>query len=187
MEGKRIGLDLDGVLYPFQTVCYDIIASNHGYDFGEIEFWDRTYRSNRFYGKHREEVEKIVADPNSYMEAEINRKDFLVLWELVGDQDNKLFFVTARPEHLKPVTQLWLAHSSVPDRQNLFMGYEDKVQIVKDLELDIFVDDRDYITKELEAVTNAYRYFSSYLTYEKMVDADTSYLFNLSQLLSLEI
>lgn len=187
MYNKRIGLDLDGVIYPFQTICYDKIAKQHNYTMGEIEFWSRTYRSNRFYGKHRKEIDKIVADPNSYMEATINEKDLLVLLELSEDQDNELFYVTARPEHLKPVTQLWMFHNDIPDSHNLYVGYKDKVQIVRELGLDIFVDDRDYITKELRAVTNAYRYFASYLTYKKIIDADTDYIFNLSQLLSLEI
>ena len=185
MKNKRIGLDLDGVLYPFPIVCYDILNKKHNFGFDEIEFWSRTKRSNRFYGKHRVEVDKIVADPNTYFAAHLSDDTKKVLNKLADK--NELFYITARPPHLKPVTELWFNYNDIPCKKNLYIGYHSKREIVQELKLDILVDDRDYIIEEVKDITNAFRFWSSYLTEDDVLDSHSKYISDLSELLTINI
>lgn len=185
MERKRIGLDLDGVLYPFSTICFDIIKEKHNYNFDEIEFWSRTYRSNRFKGKHREEVDAIVSDPNTYIVQMMHPNDVLVLMNLKA-MGNELFYITARGNHLQPVTDLWLRASGAPFVDNLYVGYDEKTPLIKLLNLDVYVDDRAGIVQDASAVTDAYLFHAPYLTGENLLDSGLPYLSKLNSLLLLE-
>ena len=89
-KNKKLGFDIDGPLFPFSTVCFELINQRHQYNFGEVEFWARKNRSNRFYGKHRIEIEKIVSDPRTYIEPRVHNVTKEVLWELA--EDNEIFY-----------------------------------------------------------------------------------------------
>jgi len=183
--GKKIGLDLDGVLYPFSTVCFDIIKEKHGYKFDEIEFWSRTYRSNRFKGKHSKEVDAIVYNPNTYIIQMMLTKDVLILRNLEA-MGNELFYITARRNHLQPVTDLWLRASGAPFVENLYVGYKHKTELIKELNIDVYVDDRINIVEDALAVTDAYLFHAPYLTDEVILDSGLPYISTLNSLLLLE-
>ena len=184
MEGKRIGLDLDGVLYPFSTVCFNLINEAHGYKFDEIEFWRRKRSSNRFFGKHREEIDRFVRDPNTYLGAQVDINDIRVLNSLA--MYNEIFYITARSLHLEPVTKLWLMSNGIPHEENLFMGYSDKKDIIKELKIDVYVDDREEIVRDVMKVTDAYLFHAKYLTREDVINSGLPYISTLNSLLLLE-
>ncbi|HDK25503.1 MAG TPA: hypothetical protein ENG48_00245 [Candidatus Atribacteria bacterium] len=186
LQNKRIGFDLDGVLYNWQSIAFHLINKKHNYKFGEREFWSRKARSNRFYGKHRQEIEDIASDPNTYFMEELSNINKEVL-RILKSKGNELFYITARPEHLRPVTELWLNANEVPDKHNLFMPYPEKTDIIKELKLDVYLDDRDYIIQDALGITNAYLFWATYLSRSDMIKSGLPYLTNLKSLLYLEL
>lgn len=183
MKEKKIGLDLDGVLYPFQTICYTMIAQKHNYNMGEIEFWRRKRNSNRFYGKHREEIDAIVKEPNSYYRYSLIDYTSKILLNLKA-MGMEFFYITARPEHIAPVTSMWLSNN-VPDAHNLFIGHAEKKSIIEELNIDIYVDDRANIIEDVMSVTDAYLFQSSYLTLENVRATGLPYITSLYSLYNL--
>ena len=186
-KNKKLGFDLDGPLFPFSTVCFEKINRKHQYDFGEVEFWSRKNRSNRFYGKHREEIDRIVADPRTYMEPAVHNTAKSVLNILSKEYGNEIFYVTARGENLRPITEMWL--SELPNPDNLFMGYHYKVDIIRDLELDFYTDDRHNIIIDILASglkTDARLFWADYLSYNDVIYSGLPYLLNIKELLAEE-
>lgn len=183
IEGVRLGFDLDGPLFPFSTVCFEQINRKHNYEFGEMEFWSRKRRSNRFYGKHRKEIERIVADPRTYIEPPVHNVDKEVLWKL-SDAGKEMFYITARSDHLRPVTELWLA--DLPNPENLWTGMEHKTDLIIELGLDFYTDDREGIIKDvLEKTPNidARLFWAHYISYSELQESGVPYLVNMKQLL----
>lgn len=186
-KNKKLGFDIDGVLFPFSTVCFELINRKHSYDFGEMEFWSRKNRSNRFYGKHREEIERIVADPRTYIEPRVHNVVKEVLWTLADGYNNEIFYITARDKHLEPVTDMWL--DDLPNTENLFIGHHEKTDLIRELKLDFYTDDRAGIVRHaienIEGI-DARLFWADYLSYNDVVESGLPYLFNIKHLLNLE-
>lgn len=175
---------MDGVLFPFSTACFERINRKYDYDFGEVEFWARKNRSNRFYGKHREEIERIVADPRIYIDPPVHNVVKEVLWTLAREYGNEIFYITARAPHLQPATELWLA--DLPNAENLYMGMEYKTYLIRDLELDFYTDDRESIIRDVlenEPDVDSRLYWADYMSYDKFINSGLPLLYHVKQLL----
>ena len=55
---------------------------------------------------------------------------------------HRIHFVTARDEIMREVTLEWMNHYNIPMDTISFLGSHDKVNKAKDLESDIFIEDR---------------------------------------------
>lgn len=85
----------------------------------------------KFYDKHGEEIhgDNIARE---------NAKE--VLNDL--DKDHNIYYVTARPEKYKEVTENWLYSNGLPKAPVYMMGHHNKGEIAKELNCDFFVEDR---------------------------------------------
>lgn len=158
MNNKNIGLDLDGVLYPFTRVVYDRMVKHYSETMSYTDFW--------YYARQKNYMQKIIKmfvnTPEIYLEGNISNINKEVLSILVN-QGNELFYITARPKFLMEVTKLWMMENNLPYRKNLMVGQSKKSRAIQDFECDIFVDDREHVIQEIRDKTFAVRYLSDYL------------------------
>lgn len=83
MKNKKIGLDLDGVIYPFQKVVYDILVSHHFLEMSYKNFW----LFARTDGYMQREITDLVNSHDTYLIENISTKTKkqsrnLFLWEM---------------------------------------------------------------------------------------------------------
>jgi len=161
MKNKKIGLDLDGVLYPFAEIAHKVLKERHGFEWGLKDFWARELQV-KYY---EPEIKAIAQDSNTYCIEEIDPYIPVVLNQLVA-MGNTIYYITARGKKHREVTEWWLTESGVPFIENLHLGKHHKAPIAKELGLDVFVDDRDFVVRQVGKVTLALRYYSKYMTEE---------------------
>jgi len=181
MRNKRIGLDLDGVLYPFPEIAYERIKKEHGLDESLLEFWAKSRKSKYFDA----EISAIANDSSTYATGGISLYNIMVLKELVA-MSNELFYITARGKKHLQVTQEWMARDGIPQAENLYIGKHHKASLVAELGLDVFVDDREYVIKSVGKVTLALRYFGTYMT-EAYWKESPNGISSLGELIGMEI
>ncbi|MCL7747210.1 hypothetical protein [Halalkalibacter alkaliphilus] len=139
MIKKRMGLDIDGTVTDPNTFIpylnkhfkksltlddlteYDLTSV---LDISEKQFWD-------WMGKH----EALI-----YKEAELAAHAELTLHEWTKHHD--LIYITARRSHLAEITQHWFLTKSVPFDHIELVGKHDKLDAVREHQLDIFFEDK---------------------------------------------
>ena len=136
MSTKRIGMDIDGVLYPWHTAVYNYLRIYNGCP-------PPSYRD-------------LWLDPHKYMSEEkwayiaslpilystiFPRKGVLDLLNTQDKAGHTIYYITNRESHLERVTRKYLADHKFPQLSNLILT-KDKEQEVRILEIDIFVEDR---------------------------------------------
>lgn len=95
-------------------------------DMEQIEFWEFMVKSGHELGIYRESIPQELVKHH--------------LWALRKQYD--LHYVTARSEIVRPVTEEWIKQHELPLDSLIMTGSHDKVQVVRDLSLDLFMEDR---------------------------------------------
>lgn len=137
----KIGIDIDGTIthpsscfnymnkYLGTSINFEMASEYelHTYtDMDQIEFWEFMVKSGHELGIYRESI------PQEFVQKH--------LWQLREHYD--LHYVTARSEIVRPVTEEWIARHELPLDSLIMTGSHDKVQVVRDLSLDLFMEDR---------------------------------------------
>jgi len=138
----NISFDLDGVLYPFQEVCYDYLVIHDDLKEDYTTFWKKTWWT---YSELRRE--NIVNIRSLYDKRPINpvvksRLDYLSTY-------NKIFYITSRNKDLKFVTEKWISRYKLPYSENLIFN-GDKVESIVENNIDIHVDDQLKYLEQIE-------------------------------------
>ena len=144
---KRIGLDLDGVLYNWHSSLYDYYRLYMNFQGTFNDFWTSgvtsfstetwtyllgidTLYSNRF----------PTADCINFLEAIKNRFE--------------IYYITSRPKSIKLTTEQYLRRFKFPFNENLIFN-DNKVNVARLLGLSYAVDDRASQIESLSKVTTA--------------------------------
>jgi uncharacterized HAD superfamily protein len=106
---------------PFQVTCYDIHKV--------LDIPDEDYL--KFYEKFGEQMH---ANQNIRYNAD------LILWNL--NQKYNIFYVTARNKRMEAVTKSWFKEKNLPEGQLHMLGSHYKVDKARELECNIFIEDR---------------------------------------------
>jgi len=137
----KIGIDIDGTIthpsscfnymnkYLGTTIDFANAAEYelHTYtDMEQIEFWEFMVKSGHESGIYRESLPQELVKEH--------------LWQL--RKHYSLHYVTARSEAVRPVTEEWIKQHELPLDSLIMTGSHDKVQVVRDLSLDLFMEDR---------------------------------------------
>lgn len=144
----KIGLDIDGVIYPWQEELYRYFQENKGYSGTYREFWldyshTLTESQWRFY----------VSIPFLYSST-TPRKDVTDTLPKLAEL-GEIYYITHRSPDLLHTTQKFLNLIDAPFRSNLVLT-SDKPTYIRLLNIDYFLDDRTEVVKELEGITTAY-------------------------------
>ena len=142
---KRIGFDLDGVLYPWQEVAYE----ERVFRFNEKQSYEDFWANFDKYSKNY--IDFVLNDPTLVTRVIMSDKIKNLLRTL--SVDNELFYVTARHKSLTCATLWWARTSKLPYLHNFFMVDGSKKQVVKDLKLDYYIEDREVHVLDLQELT----------------------------------
>lgn len=137
----HIGIDIDGTVTDPQS-CFHYMNDTLGYaidyhqateyelhtytDMTQHDFWD-------FMIQHGHE-EAIYRSSQPHTEVNV------ALWKM--RQSHHLHYVTARSEIVRSVTEEWIKQHELPLDSLIMTGSHDKIGVVKELALDLFMEDR---------------------------------------------
>lgn len=180
MRNKKVGLDLDGVLYPFQKVVYNILCKHHFLEMSYKNFW--LYA--KINGYMQKEITDLVHDHDTYLMAEVSTLNKQAITELVL-RGNEIFYITSRPSAMETTTKTWLVSQGLPFVDNLRIGSHSKIDSVLEFGCDVFVDDRGHVIEELKNITKAIRYLSDYMYEQEVIGQE--YIKSLWELVDMEV
>ncbi|WP_215112905.1 hypothetical protein [Exiguobacterium sp. s63] len=137
----RIGIDLDGTVTDPKS-CFLYMNESLGYS---IDYPRATeYELHTYTTMNQHDFWKFMIEEGH--EEAIYRRSLPhsdvqdVLWELT--QQHHLHYVTARSEAVRPVTEEWIITHRLPLDSLVMTGSHDKINVVKDLSLELFMEDR---------------------------------------------
>ena len=150
MEGQkeRLGLDLDGVIYPWQEVVYDHMKYFHNETRNFHDFW-------------RDATEKVFTTKMGefwltnnlfYVQRNI-RPDILDTLNCLS-QFYDLFYITSRVKSAQRATRYWFKVNNLPRKEYLYFSGSEKLPLVLEHEVGYFVEDRIKHILELRNYTN---------------------------------
>ena len=143
----NIGLDIDGVLYPWHEGVWQKLKTEGYIDSNFDTFWNKEWidmrdnRSTLFMN--------LVNDPMMYSSHApyYGTRELLKTFDEAG---HKLFYVSQRPRHLEFTTKAWVTHEKLPQEDNVFVVETSKRDAVIVNQIDLFVDDAPRHVEELQ-------------------------------------
>ena len=146
---KRVGFDLDGVLYPWHRsihrYCLEIGLTKTRDCY---EFWNGESKTIS------DEVWDILINYLPAYEDAI--PDDYVLGFVNQYKNAEIYYITNRPIKAQRVTQRWLEKNNFPQIDNLIFVKGDKTPTLRKLGIDIYYDDRIEIAEEAAKYCEAY-------------------------------
>ncbi|MCT4796528.1 MAG: hypothetical protein LPJ96_12880 [Exiguobacterium sp.] len=137
----HIGIDLDGTVTDPQS-CFHYMNDALGYT---IDYQRATeYELHTYTTMTQHDFWKFMIEHGH--EEEIYRRSLPhtevsdVLWHM--RKTHRLHYVTARSEAVRSVTEDWIKQQALPLDSLIMTGSHDKVGVVQDLSLDLFMEDR---------------------------------------------
>jgi 5'(3')-deoxyribonucleotidase len=144
-EVKAIGLDLDGVLVAWPDYVLSVINKRLGTDY-KITDWKDYYGVSSFVPEAQPIIREMVSDPVSYLLARPLKGAVRAVRTLGEFAD--IYFITCRPAHCEAATEAWLAANHLWLGE-LIVTQGSKADIVKDMDLLAFVDDRAEFARDV--------------------------------------
>ncbi|MDQ7094161.1 hypothetical protein REC12_11225 [Desulfosporosinus sp. PR] len=134
----RIGVDIDGVVSDSYPCWLQELNQYFGKDIKTITDYDmyklfgvpRAAMNDFFVGN----AERLLFMPDIVMGA----KEGI---ETLVEEGHEIIYVTARTPEEKDVTLRWLAKRGIPHEHVLFSGFNSKVSLVQEWDIEAFIED----------------------------------------------
>lgn len=139
---KALGLDMDGVLYGWHEAVYEYLRLYRDYKGTFKELWSVDFK------KFTEEDWEFLINIDILYTSRMPTPDCIKFLDYVKDKF-ELYYITARPKYVKTTTEQYLRHYNFPSQDNLIFE-SDKVNTVRRLKIDYFIDD---LPKHLEGLS----------------------------------
>lgn len=97
---KTVGLDLDGVIYPWHNVIWEHLKNFRNEELGYNEFWKKAREEKYKYAL----LKDLVEVPMFYSQRNIRPHILNTVLEIA--KNNIIYYITARPDIAKSVTQI---------------------------------------------------------------------------------
>jgi uncharacterized HAD superfamily protein len=140
----KIGLDIDGVIYPWHYSIHRYFVENCGYSGDISTFWMRDRRIITDYH---------VSIPLCYLDTSPT-EDVLTYVPKLAEL-GELYYVTSRASDLLWATEKFFRIYDLPFKENLVFS-KDKATYVRFLKLDFFLDDMPKYVDMLSGITDTY-------------------------------
>lgn len=134
----RIGVDIDGVISDSYTAWLQELNQYYGKNITVLEDyemhlvfdvpWDDM---NNFFVQN---VEKLFTMPHPMKGAKEGIETLLA-------EGNEIIYVTARTQDEEDVTFRWMTKHGIPHEHILFSGLKSKVDLVKQWQIEVFIED----------------------------------------------
>jgi len=140
----RIGLDLDGPIYPWHYSIYRYFCENKGFD-GDIDtFWETRRQDITPY---------YVSLPFLYLDTTPLADTLKYTFKLA--EVGELFYITSRTLDLERVTLKFFDNYHLPFKENLIFDTNKATQVRLN-RIDFFLDDLPHNVESLQGITKAY-------------------------------
>lgn len=140
----RLGIDMDGVVYPWHEEVYRWFQENRGYEKDIKEFWEH---GNELIKEWHLEIPFLYNSTTP-------RQDVLEYLPKLAEL-GEIYYITARPTSVWQTTRKFFDFYDLPFKENLL--YErNKAGRVRLLGLDYFVDDMPHHVDSLLGITDVY-------------------------------
>jgi len=153
MGAKRIGFDVDGVIYFWheQVLEFAKTASIVPMDFTMDQFWG--WPDGFFYGCSEPFKEMVTRNKSLYKVKELRSDVYDVLWKIAEHYD--IFYLTARVNGLTRATLGWFKWSKLPNNSsnNIFMVDNGKRDLILAEKPCYYVEDRVEYIEDLKDIT----------------------------------
>lgn len=142
---ENLGFDLDGCLYPWHEALYAELVKYSNLTDDYYTFWK--YRILDFTERDWEYFCNIP-----YVYSSIPPRKSLLDYLRILSKKYTIFYVSKRPKSVEIITKDYLREYKFPYYTNTFI-VEDKYQIIKDLSLKYYIEDRLEIAREIKDLT----------------------------------
>lgn len=130
---EKLGLDLDGVLYPFIPAVETYCRVNHGFSGSSDDF---SRNSKKYFEQYK--LDWLIESPDLYYKFIPSSN----LMSLLNRLSKKyiLYYMTARPLSVLRITESYLREHKFPQNYNLLFC-KDKATYARLLQVNYFVED----------------------------------------------
>lgn len=143
----NIGLDIDGVVYPWHESIYRYFREYRGFTGSAREFW--TY----FMGLPHDVQEYYVSIPTLYLDS-VPTPDVMTYVPKLAEVAT-IYYITSRSSALWWATKKFFSIYDLPFSENVIFT-KDKVNYVRELKIKYFLDDLPRNVDALLPVTDVY-------------------------------
>lgn len=135
----NICVDIDGTI---TEPYYWLDAANKYFEASIKPYQVTTYDIHEVLGVTREDYNEFynLHAEKLHSGAEIRENAEIVLWKL--SQQHNVFYVTAREQWVRKTTENWFRRNDLPMAELHMLGSHYKVERAKELECNIFIEDR---------------------------------------------
>ena len=112
---KRIGFDIDGVLYPWHELIHEYFRYFHNTKQSYDDFWIEAEQST---DPDTETIMKSMALMLDVYEKRVVDGDIVKTLDKL-DKEYDIFYITNRPDDAKFVTRQWFSRSKLPAQDNI--------------------------------------------------------------------
>ena len=140
-----VGLDLDGVLYPWHESVLTHYEMYKGYTGSYTEFW------GEFYKTITKDEWEFLTHVDFFYSNKLPSKKLLEFLEKVASS-YEIFYISSRPGDVGLTTEQYLKRYNFPFRENLILT-DDKSSIARLYKVKYFIDDQPKHLESLSKVT----------------------------------
>jgi len=141
---QKLGLDLDGVLYPFVKAVETFCRVNKSFS-GTTDDFHRNL--SEYWEKFN--LDWLVENAQLY-QAFIPSQELMGILSRLADK-YEIYYISSRPESVFRVTQKYLREYGFPNQENLYFS-TDKETLARFFGLSYFVDDNVVYAESLDRV-----------------------------------
>lgn len=143
----NIGLDLDGVVYPWHDSLYRHFREFKGYEGTEREFW-------KYVNELPKDVQQyFVSIPLLYFDTTPTEDVLTYLPKLA--ELGTIYYITNRPPEVKSITRKFFDFFKFPFKENVIFT-DTKANYVRLHNVEVYLDDRGKNVDELIGLTDVY-------------------------------
>ena len=154
----RIGLDIDGVIYPWHYSIYRYFTEFKNFAGSELEFWAYF----RLFSVEKQMY--YVSIPTLYTDTSLTQDAIEYLPKLA--ELGELFYITSRDHELQPLTQKFFKFYDIPFKENLIFE-KDKASVVRLYGIDYFVDDMISHLEKMQGITTSFLFKQPHNFYDR--------------------
>lgn len=143
----QIGLDIDGVIYPWHDSIYRYFREFRGFTGEEVEFWEY------FRSLPQSTIEYYVSLPMMYLDTTPRASTIKAIPALA--ELGEIHYITSRQPSLHRATLKFFGIYDLPFKENLHFT-EDKASVIRLKRIDYYLDDLTRFIDQVRGLTNAY-------------------------------
>ncbi|NOQ18316.1 MAG: hypothetical protein GQ507_03655 [Dehalococcoidales bacterium] len=150
MDRRRIGFDIDGVLFPWHELLLENLIQSGELDVGTTLGQFFNLPDGIIHTWSNKKQKELTRNPRHYIRPFLREGALDILEALASHIE--IFYITSRPSNVESPTKAWVRGMGLPYRGNVYVTNGGKRALVEILQLDIFVEDRIKYVEELHDI-----------------------------------